>query len=139
MNLKIAFFSLILLLSLSYNHDIFGQQTDGERPKVGIVLSGGAAKGLAHIGVLKVIEEVGLPVDFIAGTSMGAVIGGLYAIGYDAENLEKLALEQDWNKLLGDHIYRQDLSIEEKNEEDLFFISFPFGESWQLTLKPEKK
>jgi NTE family protein len=129
MRVKIAFFSLILIICLSYNHDIFGQQTDGNRPKVGIVLSGGAAKGLAHIGVLKVIEEVGLPVDFIAGTSMGAVIGGLYAIGYDAENLEKLTLEQDWDKLLGDNIYRQDLSIEEKNEEDLFFISFPFGES----------
>ncbi len=135
MRVKITFFGLFLFVSLSYHYDVFGQQSTGDRPKVGIVLSGGAAKGLAHIGVLKVIEEVGLPVDFIAGTSMGSVIGGLYAIGYDAEHLEQLALEQDWNKLLGDNIYRQDLSIEEKNEEDLFFISFPFGESG-LSLPP---
>ena len=59
------------------------------RPTVGVVLSGGAAKGIAHIGVLKVIEEVGIPVDFVAGTSMGSIIGGLYAMGYDASGLKR--------------------------------------------------
>jgi len=129
MQTKILLVSLNIILCFCYFQSASGQQAAFNRPKVGIVLSGGAAKGLAHIGVLKVIEEVGLPVDFIAGTSMGSVIGGLYAIGYDAGHLEQLALEQDWDKLLGDNIYRQDLSIEEKTEEDLYFISFPVGES----------
>ena len=120
---------LKVLICLCCFTSAFGQQEVIDRPKVGVVLSGGAAKGLAHIGALKVIEEVGLPIDFIAGTSMGSVIGGLYAIGYETSYLENLALEQDWNKLLGDNIYRKDLSIEEKTEEDLFFFSFPFGES----------
>jgi NTE family protein len=61
------------------------------RPKVGLVLSGGAARGLAHIGVLKALEEQGVRIDAIAGTSMGAVVGGLYASGYSVEELEKLA------------------------------------------------
>ena len=106
-----------------------GQVSSGKRPTVGIVLSGGAAKGIAHIGVLKVIEEAGIPIDFIAGTSMGAIIGGLYAIGYDAGLLENITVRQNWTKLLSDNISRTDLSIEEKTEEDLFFVSFPFGKT----------
>jgi len=127
--MKIAFLSLFVLTCLCCFHSASGQHAAGDRPKVGVVLSGGAAKGLAHIGALKVIEEVGLPVDFIAGTSMGSIIGGLYAIGYDAECIEKLILEQDWNKLLGDQVSRRDLSIEEKHEEDLFFMSIPLRDS----------
>ena len=61
-----------------------------ERPKVGVVLSGGGAKGSAHIGALKVLEEVGIPVDFVAGTSMGSVIGGMYCLGYTPEELDSL-------------------------------------------------
>jgi NTE family protein len=108
---------------------VSGQSPAVTRPKVGIVLSGGAAKGLAHIGVIKVIEEAGIPVDFIAGTSMGAIIGGLYSVGYDAHRLENITVHQNWNKLLSDYIPRTDLSVEEKKEEDLFFVSFPFGKS----------
>lgn len=75
---------------------------DAAQPRVGLVLSGGAARGLAHIGVLKALEEQGIHIDAIAGTSMGAVIGGLYASGYSVEELEKLALTLDWRQALSD-------------------------------------
>lgn len=129
MRVKNILAGLKVLICFCCLHPAYCQQAPGDRPKVGIVLSGGAAKGLAHIGALKVIEEVGLPVDFIAGTSMGSIIGGLYAIGYDAEYIEKLVCEQDWDKLFGDQVSRRDLSIEEKSEEDLFFMSIPLHES----------
>ncbi|HQB23977.1 MAG TPA: patatin-like phospholipase family protein, partial [Bacteroidales bacterium] len=61
-----------------------------QRKKVGLVLSGGGAKGVAHIGVLKVLEEAGIPIDYIAGNSMGAIVGGLYAIGYSPQALDSL-------------------------------------------------
>ena len=98
------------------------------RPKVGLVLSGGGAKGIAHVGVLKVLEKAGLKIDFIGGTSMGSIVGGLYAIGYDADSLQDLVLTSDWGKLLSDNIPRRDLSIEEKPDHDRFFISFPLQE-----------
>ncbi len=101
-----------------------GQQAV-QRPKVGLVLSGGGAKGMAHVGVLKVIEEAGVPIDYVAGTSMGSIIGGLYAIGYDAKTLEKIALSQNWVDLLGDITPRRSLSVEEKSEQEKYFISFP--------------
>lgn len=100
-----------------------------KRPTVGVVLSGGGAKGIAHIGVLKILEEVGIPIDYIAGTSMGSIIGGLYAAGYDAGRLETITTGQNWTKLLSDEISRTDLSIEEKTEEDIFFVSFPYGKT----------
>ncbi|MBN1327463.1 MAG: patatin-like phospholipase family protein [Candidatus Cloacimonetes bacterium] len=95
------------------------------RPKVGLVLSGGGAKGLAHIGVLKVIEETGLPIDYITGTSMGSIVGGLYAIGYRAADLEKLVLEQNWDDLIFDKISRRNISFEEKNDLGRYIASFP--------------
>ncbi|MCB0570421.1 MAG: patatin-like phospholipase family protein [Phaeodactylibacter sp.] len=85
------------------------------RPKVGLVLSGGAAKGMAHVGVLKVLEEVGIQPDIITGTSMGSIIGGLYAIGYRADTLEKLLLGLDWDRALSDRIDLQSVLFEEKN------------------------
>ena len=66
------------------------------RQKVGVVLSGGGAKGAAHIGVLKALEEEGIPVDYIVGTSMGAIIGGLYSIGYSPSQLDTLIRTQNW-------------------------------------------
>lgn len=74
----------------------------GTRPRVGVVLSGGGAKGMAHVGVLKVLEELEIPVDYIAGTSMGAIIGGLYAYGYTAHELDSILRAADWVKLLSD-------------------------------------
>ena len=67
-----------------------------ERPKVAVVLSGGGAKGTAHIGALKVIEKAGIPIDYVVGTSMGAIVGGLYAIGYTPEQLDSMVTAQNW-------------------------------------------
>ncbi len=102
--------------------------TPAGKPKVGLALSGGGAKGLAHIGVLKILEEAGIKVDYISGTSMGSIIGALYAIGYDAESLEKMAMEQDWEQLLTDEVSRRSLSIEEKEEDGKYVGSFPIRE-----------
>lgn len=114
---------------------LHAQPTGYERPKVGLVLSGGGAKGLAHIGVLKVLEEAGMPIDYIAGTSMGGIVGGLYSIGYTAEQLDSIARVQDWEYLLTDDIPRRELSIEEKEDEDKYFVSFPIKEK-KLKLPP---
>jgi NTE family protein len=129
MKKKFSYCSVLLYFVLFLIHPAFSQSQENSRPKIGIVLSGGAAKGIAHIGALKVFEEAGLPVDYIGGTSMGGIMAGLYAIGYNASELEKIATAQDWTSLLSDEINRRDISIEEKTDEDLFFISFPFRES----------
>ncbi|MBT3756933.1 MAG: alpha/beta hydrolase, partial [Candidatus Cloacimonetes bacterium] len=96
-----------------------------ERPKIGLVLSGGGARGIAHIGVLKVLEEIGIEPDYITGTSMGSVIGALYAIGYRSEQLEEIVLEQDWDVLLMDKIFRKDVSIEEKKYDERYIGKLP--------------
>ena len=90
---------LLLFVSLLFFTQIsLGQEN--QRPKVGLVLSGGGAKGLAHIGVLKVIDSLGIKVDYVAGTSMGAIVGGLYASGYNAEQLDSIFSNVDVDALL---------------------------------------
>jgi NTE family protein len=119
---------LIILLSPLFNF-LWAQdkiRTDfDKRPKVGLVLSGGGAKGYAHIGALKVIREAGLEFDYISGTSMGAIVGGLYAIGYSPEFIEKMVSSQDWNELLLDKIDRRNLTKDQKAFNEQQFISFP--------------
>ncbi|MCQ4319116.1 patatin-like phospholipase family protein [Stutzerimonas stutzeri] len=92
------------------------------QPRTGLVLSGGAARGLAHIGVLKALEEQGVRIDAIAGTSMGAVIGGLYAAGYSVDELEKLALELDWHQVLSDDPPRKDIPFRRKQDDRDFLV-----------------
>lgn len=92
------------------------------QPKVGLVLSGGAARGLAHIGVLKALEEQGVQVDAIAGTSMGAVIGSLYASGYSIAELEEVALTMDWQQVLSDAPPRPDVPFRRKQDDRDFLI-----------------
>ena len=108
-------------------HGYCQTRQNNKRPKIGLVLSGGGAKGMAHVGVLKVLEEVGMPIDYIGGTSMGGIVGALYAVGYSADSLEKIIKELDWDYLLSDNIRRRDLSITEKIDEDRYLLSFPFG------------
>ena len=96
--------------------------SEAPRPKVGLVLSGGAARGLAHIGVLKALEEQGIRIDAIAGTSMGAVVGGLYASGYKIDELEKLALSIDWQAALSDAPPREDVPFRRKQDDRDFLV-----------------
>jgi NTE family protein len=104
---------------------VSGQQATDPRPKIGLVLSGGGAKGLAHIGVLKVLEEAGIHPDFIAGSSMGGLVGGLYSIGYTADMQEKIVKSIDWNYYLTDEIPRRSITYEEKEDYDRFILSVP--------------
>jgi len=101
---------------------LLAQAVEAPRPKIGLVLSGGAARGLAHIGVLKALEEQGIQIDAIAGTSMGAVIGGLYASGYKIDELEKLALNIDWQQALSDAPPREDVPFRRKQDDRDFLV-----------------
>jgi NTE family protein len=97
------------------------------RPKIGLVLSGGGARGLAHIGVLKVLEELRVPVDFIAATSMGAIVGGLSATGMGAAEMEHRLAGIDWTTLFSDTPPRRDLDIRRKDEDERYPIPIELG------------
>lgn len=99
-----------------------------EQPKLGLVLSGGGARGLAHIGVIKVLEKEGIRPEIITGTSMGSIVGGLYAMGYDAKALERIAREMDWELMFSDQIPRKNIAIEEKEDAEKFIATFPLKE-----------
>ncbi|RXG22125.1 patatin-like phospholipase family protein [Leeuwenhoekiella aequorea] len=94
--------------------------------KVGLVLSGGGAKGLAHIGVLKEIEAAGIKIDYIGGTSMGAIIGGLYASGYNAHQLDSIFKVVNFEKLIQDNLPRSAQSFNERADSEKYAISLPF-------------
>lgn len=110
----------VLLFFLSMSSTVQAQ-----RPKVGLVLGGGGAKGAAEVGVLQVLEELNVPIDYIAGTSIGAIVGGLYATGYRAAELDSLFRHQEWFSLLTDR--RDDLStVPYKDEgETVYVFGFP--------------
>lgn len=74
-------------------------QQNGTRPRIGLTLSGGGAKGLAHIGILKAIDSAGLNIDYVTGTSMGGIIGALYSVGYSGKEIEELQKDIDWDVL----------------------------------------
>lgn len=95
------------------------------RPKVAVVLSGGGAKGAAHVGALKVIEEAGIPVDMIVGTSMGAIIGGLYSVGHTPECLDSILRAQDWPTLLTDRKGEKEQSFLARERDDKFTLNIP--------------
>lgn len=97
------------------------------RPKVAVVLSGGGAKGAAHIGALKVIEEAGIPVDYVVGTSMGAIVGGLYAIGYTPQQLDSMARAQNWKFLLSDAPNPKDLLLDDRLKSERYVLSIPYS------------
>lgn len=97
-----------------------------KRPSVALVLSGGGAKGTAHIGVLRYLEEIGMPVDVVLGTSMGGLIGGLYALGYDAAQLDTIARDIDWGVAMSDKVPRKFISYSEIKYKEKYVLSIPF-------------
>jgi NTE family protein len=101
-----------------------------QRPKIGLVLSGGGAKGLAHIGILKAIDSAGLKIDYITGTSMGSILGALYAIGYSADSIEKITRGIDWDLLLSNQSSMRSVIMEEKDEYGRYDIELPWVNHW---------
>lgn len=93
-----------------------------ERPKVAVVLSGGGAKGVAHISALKTIEEAGIPIDIICGTSMGSLVGALYSIGYSTDFLDSLVRAQDWTALLSDRTDPSELTLRQREEQNTYAL-----------------
>ncbi len=97
------------------------------RPRIGLVLSGGGARGTAHIGVLKTLDDLRIPVDAIAGTSMGAVVGGLYASGMDGRAIERLLSTVDWEDAFRDRPTRAELAFRRKRDDEDFLVNVPIG------------
>ena len=118
--------TILLCCTVNAQHN---DNTAVGRKKVAVVLSGGGAKGMAHIGVLKVLEKAGIPVDIITGTSMGSIIGGLYAIGYNANALDSMVRVQDWSYVITDKedLRRQSLSDREKQNTYAFSTGLTIG------------
>ena len=123
----ISFLCVVLFLLTSFS--ALAQETTPaqSRPKVGLVLSGGGAKGAAHIGVLKYIEEAGIPIDYIAGTSMGSIVGGMYALGYSSDEILNIISEVDWDRLISNKVDRQKISFERKGESRTQLLTMPFS------------
>jgi len=118
---KIAVFFLAFFTIL---HS-YSQEQETKKPKIGLVLSGGGAKGFAHIGVLKVLEQAGVKIDYIGGTSMGAVVGGLYATGYSARQIDSIFQATDFDALLSDYTPRSSKTFYEKRNEEMYAFTLP--------------
>ena len=121
MKFKITLIFLLFLLIASPNATL-GQSN--KKPKIGLVLSGGGAKGIAHIGVLRELEKLGIKPDFIVGTSFGALVAGFYAIGYSPDQMEKIITSRDWDYLINDEIRRKNVLIGQgdKNKNNIFTL-----------------
>ena len=96
------------------------------RPRIGLVLSGGGARGIAHVGVLKAVEKHNIPIDLIVGSSIGSIIGGLYCAGYSANELEQIVKEIGWDNLYQDETEREDLFLGQKKENDRYLLNVRF-------------
>ena len=137
-NYKMRVFALMLLVGLFSFCDVKAQSfLEGKkhRPKVGVVLCGGGAKGFAEIGILKVIEEAGVPIDYIAGTSIGSIMGSLYAVGYDPDVMRDLVRKQDWDVVMYDRIPRKLTPVDQKMRERSYLATFPITNG-KIKVKP---
>ncbi|WP_309642228.1 patatin-like phospholipase family protein [Flavobacterium sp.] len=114
----------LLLLAFFTILNVYSQEQ--KKPKIGLVLSGGGAKGFAHIGVLKVLEQAGVKIDYIGGTSMGAVVGGLYASGYSAHQIDSIFRATDFDALLSDYTPRSSKTFYEKRNDEMYAFTLPF-------------
>ena len=118
-----AWLMLILIIDLGLTSMAFAQDAASERPRIGLALSGGGARGAAHIGVLKVFERENIPIDYIAGTSMGSIVGGMYASGMSPEEIEAQLVAIDWDDVFDDKIDREDRSMRRKGDDRLWLIN----------------
>jgi len=128
--------ALLLGAAPGYGQD-FCPQSVTDRPRIGLVLSGGGARGVAHIGVIRVLEELRIPVDYIAGTSGGAIIGGLYASGMDSTQLEQVIEAIDWSDLFVDDTRRADWPFVRKRDDELALFGPRFGVGENSSLLPK--
>lgn len=117
-----ARFCLLIPLFFLQFQGIFAEEN---KVRVGLALSGGAAKGFAHVGVLKVLEEAGIPVHVLSGTSIGSIIGGMHAAGYSAQRIEKELLALDWERIFKDVPDRSELLLEDKDQFDRYIVTLP--------------
>lgn len=119
-------FLLIILLVCLPLSSLAQDYLDADEPKVGLVLSGGGAKGFAHIGTLKVIDSLGIKIDYIAGTSMGAIVGSLYASGYSGAQLDSIFKTLDFDKVISDDLPRSSKSFYERFNSEKYAVNLPF-------------
>ncbi len=128
----------VILLAVFDSNRIHAQELDEDaRPTIGLVLSGGGARGAAHVGVIKVLEDLRIPVDYIAGTSMGAVVGGLYATGMSADELSEAVVTGEGTNLLLDRPPRERRSFRRKSDDVGFLVDFDLGVNKSGLLVPE--
>ncbi|WP_298547260.1 patatin-like phospholipase family protein [uncultured Aquimarina sp.] len=129
--------TLLVLVVLFASKTLFSQDKDiletpsnseDQDVKVGLVLSGGGAKGLAHIGALKIIEEAGIRIDYIGGTSMGAIVGSLYASGYTAKELDSIFRAVDFDVLIQDDLPRKAKTFYEREDSEKYALTLPFDD-----------
>lgn len=116
---------IIIIICLCLTSLSFGQEVPSKDIKVGLVLSGGGAKGLAHIGALKTIDSLGVKIDYVAGTSMGAIVGSLYAAGYSGKQLDSIFKDLDFEKLISDDIPRASKTFYERENSEKYAITLP--------------
>jgi NTE family protein len=130
----ISSFFISLTAFSSLNSMVLATETSTTRPKIGIALSGGGARGIAHIGVLEALEELNVPIDYIAGTSMGSIVGGLYASGLSTQDLRRALAEIDWDRIFHFKVDRDNLSYREKQNQRRFFqIEIGLDKNYALT------
>jgi len=125
LNIKKTLLILLILASLSAKAQTKAEENP--KPKIGLVLSGGGAKGLAHIGVLKVIDSLGIKIDYIAGTSMGSIIGSLYASGYSGRQLDSIFGKLNFDNLINDALPRSSTDFYERDNMEKYAVKLPFN------------
>src|SRR5690554_1866963 len=116
----------LIILSMFFTSIAFSQNTVQEDVKIGLVLSGGGAKGLAHIGVLKLVDSLEIKIDYVAGTSMGAIIGSLYASGYSGYQIDSIFKGVNFDKIINDDLPRAAKTFYERDNSEKYAVTLPF-------------
>ncbi len=122
-------YAVVFIIFISFIPYQNAQEGERKRPKIGLALSGGGAHGLAHIGVIQFMEEIGIEVDYITGTSIGAIVGGVYSMGYDADAMMEIVTRYSWNEIIGNKISLEEVSPLEKSDHDRFPASIRISEN----------